>query len=210
MKGSSQKFINKIGVLLSYIFPYSLFVGGKKIKARIFSGYIKRQFNSVGENFLIMSPINLHGGQYIEIGDNFGAGARLRIEAYDHFLNDQYSPKITIGNNVTINFDCHIGCINHIRIGNGVLIASKVLIIDHFHGEIIPEALKQQPLQRTLSSKGGIIIGDNVWIGESCAIMPGVKLGENCIVGSNSVVTKSFGANCIVAGNPARLIKHLE
>lgn len=210
MKTIFEKFVKNMGYILSFVVPYKIFNKGVQIKDLVFSGYIKRQFKHVGSNFSVESPMRIYGSKHIQIGDNFIAGARLRIEAYDKFLNSSFQPQIVIGNNVNINFDCHIGCINQIHIGDGVLIASKVLIIDHFHGEITLDQIKQAPLQRPLTSKGPIRIGNNVWIGEGSVIMPGVEIGDNSIIGGNSVVTKSFAANCVIGGNPARLIKYLE
>jgi maltose O-acetyltransferase len=54
-----------------------------------------------------------------------------------------------------------------------------------------------------------ITIGDNCWIGGNSVINPGVSLGNNVVVGSGSVVTKSFGDNVVIAGNPAKIIRHL-
>jgi maltose O-acetyltransferase len=52
-----------------------------------------------------------------------------------------------------------------------------------------------------------VTIGDDVWVGGNSVILPGVTLGNNVIVGANSTVTKSFGDNLIIAGNPARIIR---
>lgn len=57
---------------------------------------------------------------------------RLRIEAHDFHNGVKFSPEIIIGDNVSINYDCHIGAINKIVIGNNVLLASKIFITDHF------------------------------------------------------------------------------
>lgn len=57
---------------------------------------------------------------------------------------------------------------------------------------------------------GKIIIGNNVYVGNNALIMPGVTIGDNVIVGSGSVVTKSVPANCIVGGNPARIIGNIN
>lgn len=61
----------------------------------------------------------------------------------------------------------------------------------------------------SLYSKGPVIIGDNVWVGAGSCILPNVTIGNNCIIGANSVVTKSFPDNCVIAGNPAKIIKQL-
>ena len=62
---------------------------------------------------------------------------------------------------------------------------------------------------RPLSYKP-VVIGNNVWIGELCSVLPGVTIGENSIIGANSVVTKSIPANSIAAGNPAKVIKQFN
>jgi maltose O-acetyltransferase len=55
-----------------------------------------------------------------------------------------------------------------------------------------------------------VIIGNNVWIGTRAIIMPGVKIGNNSIIGAGAVVTKSFGPNSVIGGIPAKLIKKRE
>ncbi len=54
-----------------------------------------------------------------------------------------------------------------------------------------------------------IIIGNNVWIGGSTIICPGVKIGDNVTVGAGSVVTKDIPNNVIAVGNPCRVIKKI-
>lgn len=88
------------------------------------------------------------------------------------------------------------------------MIASGVYIADHFHGDISSDDLALRPELRTLSYKP-VHIGKNVWIGEHVSIMPGVTLGNNVIIGANSVVTHCFGENVVIAGCPARIIKEL-
>lgn len=54
-----------------------------------------------------------------------------------------------------------------------------------------------------------IKIGNNVWIGGNVCVLPGVTIGDNVVIGAGSVVTKDIPANCLVAGNPGKIIKKL-
>lgn len=171
--------------------------------------YIVKQLKRCGKSPRILYPTTSHGLAYISIGENFNASSRLILEAYDSHLENKYTPEITIGDNVRINYDCHIGCVNKVLIGNNVLIASKVFITDHFHGDTTLDSLALPPNLRKVISKGPVIIEDNVWIGEGVAIMPNVKIGKNAIIGANAVVTKDVPSNCVVGGNPAKIIKQI-
>jgi acetyltransferase-like isoleucine patch superfamily enzyme len=63
------------------------------------------------------------------------------------------------------------------------------------------------PIKRSLFSKGPVIIGDNVWIGDKATILPGVSIGNGAVIAANAVVTKDVPAYSVAAGNPARIIK---
>ena len=151
---------------------------------------------------LIRLPIDIRGMHNIYFGCGFVSGFNCRIETYN-------VGKIFFGKNCQINDYVHIAANSSIIIGDDCLIASKVFISDLNHGFYSGEK-QSNPIdicsKRELDSNP-IVIGNNVWIGESCSILPGVNIGKNVIIGANSVVTKSFQDNVIIAGNPAIIIK---
>jgi acetyltransferase-like isoleucine patch superfamily enzyme len=167
------------------------------------------RFASCGPGGKIRSPRTILGGCFIHIGAGFDVFPGLRIEAFDRHLNKQFTPRITIGDRVSINYDCHIGCVNEITIGNDVLLASRVYISDHSHGSPDYQDIDTPPSQRLVFSKGPVIIEDGVWIGEGACVLPGVRVGRFAIVGANAVVTRDVPPYTVVGGVPARPIRTL-
>ena len=201
-------FFNFLGNAYSRIFVIkrlSIFL--EIIFSGFYSGYVISKFQKCDILFKTLYPIYILGGDKITIGHNFSSFRRNRIEVFGKILNKEYAGKLVIGNNFSMNDDCHIACINKITIGNNVLFASKIFITDHYHGKIERTSFSIPPRLRPLFSKGEVIIEDNVWVGEGVVILPGVTIGENCVIGSNAVVTKSFPKNSIIGGNPAKLIR---
>jgi len=158
---------------------------------------------------LIRSPFFIRGRRFIEWDRGFVIGYNVRIDAFDIF-NFQKTI-INFGKNVQINDNVHIAGIRSINIGSNVLIASRVFITDHDHGNYsdtsIPQSLPEEfPASRALYSKP-VKIGNNVWIGENVSILKGVCVGDGSIIGANSVVSKNVQRNSMVAGSPAKVIR---
>lgn len=159
---------------------------------------------------IVRRPIYLRGKAGFSFGTQFTLGRNARIEL---FPTGRSQPSLSIGNNVQINDSVHIAVIQSIEIGDHVLIASRVFISDHGHGNYssqgIPSNPAEPPNARQLTS-APVKIGNNVWIGEQVSILPGVSLGSGCVVGANSTVTKSFPKNTMIAGSPAKIIKRFD
>ena len=114
-----------------------------------------------------------------------------------------YGENIEVGENFYTNYGVCILDVCKVKIGDNCLIAPQVGIYTACH-----------PIDRETRVSGlefgkPITIGNDCWIGGHAVINPGVTLGDNVIVGSGSVVTKSFPSNVIIAGNPAKIIKKL-
>ena len=177
---------------------------------RIKTYFFKKNLKFAGKNLHFYFPYNhIQGLEYISIGNNCYINKNFFLAAIDRHWEDRFSPEIKIGDNFYMQFNCQISAINKIIIGDNVIVGPRVIITDHSHGNITKEELNIHPVKRKLISKGPVIIGNNVWISAGVAILPNVTIGDNCIIGANSVVTKSFEKNSVIAGNPARLIRTL-
>lgn len=157
---------------------------------------------------LIRLPIDVRFKGNINWGYGLTTGFGCRFEAYNYGVSN--NDKILIfGNNIEIGDNVHIAAGECISIGNNVLMASKIFITDMLHGSYSGEYVDSPvstPNSRKISIKH-VIIEDNVWIGESVSIMPGVRIGCGSVIGANSVVTKNIPPYCIAVGNPAKPIK---
>ncbi|RFM26662.1 DapH/DapD/GlmU-related protein [Deminuibacter soli] len=156
---------------------------------------------------LIRVPFDIRNRKFIRIGKDFTTGYGCRIEVFPR--SEASGTCMAIGDNVQINDYVHISAVESLTIGNNVLIASKVFISDHNHGSYTLESSDSPlsiPANRPLPSKP-VRIEDNVWIGESVCVLPGVTIGAGCVIGALSVVTRSIPPYSIAVGSPAKVVK---
>ncbi|MCC9661799.1 lipopolysaccharide biosynthesis protein [Pseudoalteromonas sp. MB41] len=156
---------------------------------------------------LIRLPIVIRNKKNINFGSGFTTGKYCRIDAFPG--GNRSKTLIKFGENCQINDFVHIASVDKVVFGDNVLIASRVFITDHNHGQYSGDNQSDpdsKVVERPLSHSP-VELRDNCWIGEGVSIMPGVTIGENSVVAANSVVTKSVEPNTIVAGAPAKVIK---
>jgi acetyltransferase-like isoleucine patch superfamily enzyme len=113
---------------------------------------------------------------------------------------------VEIGAKTVLGQECTISAYKRVRIGEQCVIADRAMFIDFDHGVVEVE----RPIRLQGIYTREVEVGSNVWIGYGACILRGVRIGDNSIVGTNSVVTKDVPANAVVAGIPARVIRMRE
>jgi len=126
---------------------------------------------------------------------------------YAHIEARDAKSTIFIGKGTVINNDfTAIAYKSHIKIGNKCLIGSSVEILSSdFHN--IEPADRWNSVVPPISYD--VILGDNVWVGNSAKILKGVSVGDNAVIAAGSIVVKNVPPNVVVAGNPAIEVKKL-
>ena len=150
----------------------------------------------------------INGLKYMQIG-SCSMGRWCRIEMITEYNGRTFEPRLKIGNDVCLNDRVHIGCAKYIEIGDNCLFASGIYVSDHYHGWYRGDDQSDISIPVAKRDLGceEVIIGKNVWIGENVSILPGAHIGDNVIVGVNSVVIGTIPANTIVVGAPAKVKK---
>ncbi|MCW3039841.1 MAG: Acetyltransferase (isoleucine patch superfamily)-like protein [Solirubrobacterales bacterium] len=145
-------------------------------------------------------------GVHFEIGPNavvhlgrwswLGHGTKVRC----------HEGEVHIGAKSVLGQECTISCYQHVSIGRECIIADRVMFIDFDHGVVEPE----RPIREQGIYMRDVRIGHNVWIGYGASFLRGVTVGDNAVVGTNSVVTKDVAANAVAGGVPARVLRMRE
>lgn len=186
------------------------FMIGKRVK-KIYKKLLFYKKAKVGSNLMVgpISNCKSYNKEDITIGNNC---------VINGVLDSYRGGKIVIGSNCFINTSSTIGSMESITIGNCVIIATNVRIFDNNNHPTDVESrinmcmngFYNENWEWKYAAHKPVIIGDNVWIGEYSAILKGVTIGNGSIVASHSVVVKDVPENCIVAGNPAKVVKYLK
>ncbi|TAM09649.1 MAG: acyltransferase [Nevskiaceae bacterium] len=170
------------------------------VKALIYRPYGVR----MGPDSLVMRPRWLHNRSRISMGARCSVGRFAIWNPLASYRDSPQNGEIKLGDDVYVGGFSQLHAMSTLEIGDGCVLSEHVYMSDIAHG-LDPNAglIMQQPLE----SKGSVTLGRYVFLGFGVSVMPGVTLGDRCIVGARSVVTRSFPAYSMIAGSPARLIK---
>jgi acetyltransferase-like isoleucine patch superfamily enzyme len=149
-------------------------------------------------------PTTIFNEQYIHVGANTLIGPDISLSA--GMVPGQQcitNPVVTIGDRCLIGRGS--GIVGHfsIEIGNDVWTGHNVYITDQNHGyEDVTKPISQQS-----QPERAVKIGDGSWLGYGSVVLPGVTIGDHCVIGANSVVTRDVPSFSVAVGVPARVIK---
>ncbi|QKF81101.1 acyltransferase [Halarcobacter ebronensis] len=186
----------------------------RKIFSRLFKLmlFFNKNIKTHGKISIIKKPIiNIKNGCLLELGN----GVKLNSDNLKYHLNmytpvklyaDREGAKIIIKENTRIHGSC-IHSYEYIEIGRNCLIAANCQIFDGSGHDLYVD--NPQNRINTEGNSKPIIIGDNCWIGANSIILPGSRLGNNCVVSAGSIVRGIFVDNSLISGNPAKIVKEL-
>jgi acetyltransferase-like isoleucine patch superfamily enzyme len=179
------------------IYPSLLKKCGKKLVVGKGTTLRRSKQLSVGSSVLLddYSVLDVRGSGSITLGDNVVVGRFSSIIAKES--------SISLGAGTNISSSCRIATQCGIEIGKSVLVAAYAYIGPGNHSRREGEALISSPMDK----RGGVKIGDHVWIGAHATIMDGVTIGEGAVIAAHAFVTKDVPAGALVGGVPARIIR---
>ena len=132
----------------------------------------------------------------------------FRIDCYPVFAGIRNTSLILkIFDNVIIGYNFTALVADTIQIGSNTIIASNVSLVSENHGISVETNV---PYYAQKLETGPISIGKGCWIGQNVTVLPNVKIGDKCVIGANSVVTKDIPSYSIAVGMPAKVIKRYD
>jgi acetyltransferase-like isoleucine patch superfamily enzyme len=149
-------------------------------------------FFGTGLELQIAKGATVKFGRFTWIGD----GSKIRC----------HEGVVEIGAKTVMGQECTISAYRRVRIGEQCVIADRAMFIDFDHGVVEVE----RPIRVQGIYTRECVIGSNVWVGYGACFLRGVRVGDNSIVGTNSVVTRDVAANTVVGGVPAKMIRMRE
>jgi acetyltransferase-like isoleucine patch superfamily enzyme len=131
-------------------------------------------------------------GRFVWVGD----GTKIRC----------HEGVVEIGDKTVFGQECTVSAYQRVRIGQQCVIADRAMFIDFDHG--VSEV--ERPIRVQGIYKRDTVVGSNVWIGYGACVLRGVQVGDNSVIGTNSVVTNDVPANAVVGGVPAKVLRMRE
>lgn len=150
----------------------------------------------------------IHLGEGVDVSpgvslNNIQTGNRGKIRNHTIAFGSKEKP-LTIGDDFFIGVNCYLNGIAGLSIGSNVTITHGTMIFTDSGPNTSPTLQKYYPI-----TAAPISIGNDVWIGAGAMILPGVTIGDRCVIGAGSIVRESIPSDSVAAGTPAKVVKKL-
>lgn len=171
------------------------------LNRKIFYVLNRNKYKYLSKGAVVRKLLRVDGEENISIGNRVIIQKLTWLAAVP--LTGEKDCLLEIGDGTIIGHFNHIYATGKIIIGKNVLTADKVFISDNQHCfEDVHMPILKQPIKQL----DPVYIGDGSWLGENVCVL-GASIGKNCVIGANSVVTKSIPDFCVAVGSPAKVIK---
>ncbi|GLH74275.1 hypothetical protein GETHLI_27770 [Geothrix limicola] len=182
---------------MMFRFPGSIYV-------RIFRILFARRFRRFGRKVSILFPAGVEGAEHIILGDGVFIAYKTFLAALP--LTGMSDCLLEIGEGSCLGRFNHIYATHRVVLGSHVLTANNVYISDNLHGFRDPS---QPILKQAVTQNRTVEIGAGSWLGHNVCVL-GAKIGRNCVVGANSVVTRDIPDYSVAVGVPAIIIRRYD
>jgi len=192
-------FLRSFKILFYGKIPRLLFLG-KNVSFFYTANMQFGKFVQIGEG----AHLSALGKGPLELGNNVNIGAYSRVVISQTFQD--LGSHIKIGDNVGLGDFAHLGGAGGLEIGPDCIIGAYLSCHPENHNFEDPGTL----IRHQGVSRKGIKVGANCWIGAKVTILDGVTVGDNCVIAAGAVLTKSFPANTIIGGVPAKVLRDIH
>lgn len=184
----------------------------RKLQRRAFLYRMRRQvhperFAEFGADSVIVPPVVISGAHRIRIGEHVLIHDRVWMSVVEQHRGRRFDPELRIGDRTNIGRDNYFSCVGCVEVGADVLTGPNVLIADSYHGYENPD---RPIIEQPMAEPRPVRIGSGVILNPNVCVLAGVTIGNRSFIGAGAVVNRDVPANCVAAGNPARVIRHWD
>lgn len=177
-----------------------------RLRTAIYTKLVSALFEETGKGCRISPPFRFANLQQVQLGSDVVINRDCWIGVVSD-PDDEIATKLWIGNDSAIGMGSTLSAAESIVLEDHVLLARNVYISDHGHEfSNIEVPIKHQGITKPQPVK----IGRSTWLGQNVVVLPGVTIGEHCVIGANSVVRSSIPAYSVAVGVPARVVRRFN
>lgn len=174
-----------------------------RIQTRMFTYLVSSQFKDFGHGARVAPPFRFYGLNQMVVGKDVMIHKDCWLQTFPGF-GDPNSSKLVIKSNAGIGMGAHISAAKQVLIEEYVMLAPNVYISDVTHAF---ESINLPIMSQGINGIAPVTIGRSTWLGHNVVVLPGVTIGQHCVIGANSVVNSCMPDYCVAVGAPARVVK---